>query len=158
LTVTCVLRMTDRIIVGWREWISLPELEIPAIKVKVDTGARTSALHAVNIEPFTQDGENWVSFESQPVQRQDNPRIRCAARVLDSRGIRDSGGHREQRYVVSTLIALGTVRKQIEVTLTSRHNMKFRMLLGRTALKPDVSVDPATSYRLGRINYKDCYR
>ena len=149
--------MTDFVIVGWREWISLPELDIPAIKVKVDTGARTSALHAMNIEPYTQDGENWVSFESQPVQRQNNPLVSCTARVLDTRSIRDSGGHREQRYVVSTFIKLGAIRKEIEVTLTSRHNMKFRMLLGRTALKPDICVDPATSYRLGRINYKDFY-
>ncbi|MBX2824316.1 MAG: ATP-dependent zinc protease [Gammaproteobacteria bacterium] len=143
--------MRDKLIVGWREWIALPEFAVPAIKVKVDTGARTSALHAINIEPFAKDGDDWVRFDLQPAQRQEEPRICCTAPVLDTREIRDSGGHQEKRYVVCTVIELGDYRKHIEVTLTCRRNMKFRMLLGRTALKPEIAVDPGKSYRLGRM-------
>lgn len=150
--------MSDKLTVGWREWIALPELAIPHIKAKVDTGARTSALHAIDIEPFDRDNKPWVRFTVQPVQRHRELKVHCEAPVVEQREVMDSGGHRETRYVISTQLQLGGHKKLIEVTLTSRYGMRFRMLLGRTAMKPDIVCDPGSSYMLGRINIKKVYR
>jgi len=149
--------MSEKLTMGWREWISLPDFHIPAIKAKVDTGARTSALHAVDIEPFVRDDAEWVSFIVQPVQRAHMPGIGCEALVIDKRNIRDSGGHLEARYVVAARLQFAGREKLIEITLTPRHDMRFRMLLGRTALRQDIIVDPGVSYKLGRINIREIY-
>jgi len=140
---------TELIVLGWREWVALPELGIEHIKAKVDTGARTSALHAFELESFREDGIAKVRFSIHPFQRDTQTVSRCVAELLDERNVTDSGGHRELRPVIRTAILLGGVRKDVEITLTSRENMKFRMLLGRTAMAGDFMVDPERSYLRG---------
>ena len=139
--------------IGWREWVKLPQLAIPAIKAKVDTGARTSALHAYFVEPFEEDGRPMVRFGVHPLQKRLDIEIVCTAPVKDYREVSDSGGHREHRYVIETELVLGPQRKTVEMTLTNRDNMKFRMLLGRTAMD-GLQIVPAQSYLLGRLRHK----
>lgn len=134
---------------GWREWVSLPELGIEHIKAKVDTGARTSALHAFSHETYHERGVLMVRFRIHPVQQQNDIEKTCIAEVIDRRTVSDSGGHREKRLVISTLVQLGDKCWPIEMTLTNRDNMRFRMLLGRTAIKGGYVVDPGKSYLVG---------
>jgi len=134
---------------GWREWIALPELGVPAIKAKVDTGARTSALHTYFLEPYEDEGRPMVRFGLHPLQNQDIS-LECRAPVIDQRQVTDSGGHREIRYVIRTPLTMGPHVWPIEITLTNRETMKFRMLLGRTAMGKSVAVLPSKSFLLGR--------
>jgi hypothetical protein len=143
----------DQTIIGWREWLALPELQVPAIKAKIDTGARTSALHAFFVEPFTKEGRQMVRFGVHPLQKRLDVEIFCEAPVKDFREVSDSGGHREMRYVIETTILIGDLPRQIEMTLTNRDNMKFRMLLGRTAME-GLQVIPDQSYLTGRKRHK----
>ncbi len=133
-------------ILGWREWIALPELGINAIKAKVDTGARTSVLHAFNVEPFMEKSVDKVRFSIHPIQRRTDKEIVCSADIVDQRWVTDSGGHKEKRYVISTAVTVGDRTWDIEMTLTNRDTMGFRVLLGRTALKNLYLVDPSASY------------
>ncbi|WP_278403845.1 ATP-dependent zinc protease [Pseudoalteromonas ruthenica] len=139
--------MTNKITVGWREWLALPELGIDKIKAKVDTGARTSCIHAFRVEEFTQEEQVWVRFWVHPIQDDNNTEIQCQAKVIDQRTVTDSGGHQEQRYVIQTQLLIGGQQWPIEATLTNRDTMKFRMLLGRTAMAGRIVVDPELSYQ-----------
>ena len=139
-------QVSDKMTLGWREWLALPELGIDQIKAKVDTGARTSALHAFYVEPFTRDERPWVRFGIHPRQGSDAIEVHCEAPVTDRRQVTDSGGHSEQRYVISTPVTLGDQSVHVEITLTDRENMRFRMLLGRTAMRGRFLVDPSRSY------------
>lgn len=137
--------------VGWREWLSLPQLGIERIKAKVDTGARTSAIHAFEVDPYQKDGKTWVKFGLHPNQGETDTVLWCEAEVIDERNVTDSGGHTEKRYVILTELRLGTRTWPIEVTLTNRDNMLFRMLLGRTAMTAgNIVVNPALSFLAGQ--------
>jgi hypothetical protein len=145
------MKESDKLLTfGWREWVSLPELGIKRIKAKVDTGARTSALHAFELRPYSENGRDRIEFRIHPVQKDTDTVITCTADVLDKRKVTDSGGHKEERFVIRTALQIGEHQWPIEATLTSRDDMLFRMLLGRTALKGRAQVNPARSYVVGK--------
>lgn len=145
------MAQSEHKVIGWREWLSLPELGIKQIKAKVDTGARTSAIHAFSVESFSRDNCEWVRFGVHPNQNDNDTEVWCEAPVLDRRMVSDSGGHRESRYVIETLAQLGDHRWPVEVTLTNRDTMLFRMLLGRTAMTAgNLVVAPDLSYLAGQ--------
>lgn len=138
-------------LVGWREWVRLPDL-LPsgeAVKAKVDTGARTSAIHAWDLEPFTRDGDAWVRFSLHPRQRDDGHVVVAEARVIEERDVRSSNGDVERRVVVTTTVAVAGEQWPVELSLTNRDQMGFRMLLGRTAMAGRLHVDPGASYLAG---------
>lgn len=130
---------------GWREWVALPDLGIELLKAKVDTGARSSSLHAFDIHTFERDGQLWVAFKVHPHQHDDDQTVSCEAQVKDHRQVTDSGGHRSMRYVIETTLVLGEQQFPIEMTLADRSDMLFRMLIGRTAMQGYV-VDPNRSF------------
>lgn len=133
-------------VLGWREWVALPDLGIDRIKAKVDTGARTSCLHAFDVRIDDAQGQKVVRFSMHPEQRSLDHVVECVARLKDEREIRDSGGHSEMRYVIETDIKIGPQTHRVEFTLTNRDSMGFRMLIGRTALKDRYLVDPGQSF------------
>jgi hypothetical protein len=141
---------TQKAVLGWREWVALPELDIRMIKAKIDTGARSSALHAYTIDPYFIGGQRWIMFAIHPKQKHRNVSIECHAPVKDRRLVTDSGGHKQRRYVIETNIILGQALIRTEVTLTNRDTMLFRMLLGRTAINNHYIIDPSASYLQGK--------
>lgn len=145
-----IMTSSEQLTLGWREWVGLPDLDLPLVKAKVDTGARTSALHAFELRPFTEDGVQRVEFKIHPRQRDKETVVVCTADVVDERSVTDSGGHKEQRCVICTPLVIGAHTWPIEITLTSRDDMRFRMLLGRTAISHRALVDPSRSYLVGK--------
>jgi len=143
--------------IGWREWVALPGLGLPAIKAKVDTGARTSALHAFLIEPYAEGGIDMLRFLLHPLQHNQDFEVECRCPVFDQREVTDSGGHRELRYVIRSDVVIGGACWPIEMTLTNRDTMAFRMLLGRSAMEDRYVVDPAASYLSGKLKPRKLY-
>jgi hypothetical protein len=135
---------------GWREWVSLPQLKISAIKVKVDTGARSSSLHAYDIEYEQRQGRTFVRFKVHPRQRNSKLVVACRAPLHDTRTVRSSTGSAQRRPVIRTSVAIGPATWDIDLTLTSRDAMGFRMLLGREAIRRRFVVDPGRSFLLGK--------
>jgi hypothetical protein len=137
-------------IIGWREWVGLPDLGLFAIKAKVDTGAKTSSLHAFDIRVEKKEGKKaYVHFKVHPVQSDLSLVVSCKAPLVDQRIVSDSGGHKEERYVIRVWLQLGTHKKRVELTLSNRESMKYRMLIGRSALK-QFYIDPSQSYLTGK--------
>ena len=142
--------MTCSSIVGWREWVALPSLGIARIKAKLDSGARTSALHALRCDRYTEGGAPYVRLHVQPHQRNGEPVRVVETAIIDERTVTDSSGHRERRIVVVSDLALGAERWSIELTITNRDALRFRMLLGRSAMQGHLIIDPDRSYVLGK--------
>ncbi len=140
----------SKALAGWREWVGLPDLGVARIKAKLDTGARTSAIHAWNIVLEGQEtADAWIRFDLHPLQRDNSLVVPCRARLVDIRDIRNSGGDRERRYVIRTCLALGGATWPIELSLTNRDQMGFRLLIGRAAVRDHLIVDPGRSFVLG---------
>ena len=141
-------------ILGWEEWLSLPELGLPAIRAKVDTGAKTSALHAHHIEAFGPPGARMVRFAVFPIPGRQDIEITCSAPVVGRREVTSSNGTRENRFVIATRVRINGRDWSIDVTLTNRESMSTRMLLGRQAIREDVYVDPTASFRQPKLSYR----
>ncbi|MCB1247559.1 MAG: ATP-dependent zinc protease [Acidimicrobiia bacterium] len=132
--------------VGWREWVALPELGVPTIRAKVDTGADSSSLHAFNIERFEREGIEMIRFEVHPKRRSGKQAVRCEAPVVMERTVRNPGGRSELRPVISTPIIINGVQIRATINLTERDEMTFRMLIGRRTLRGRFVVNPGRSY------------
>ena len=138
------------IVLGWREWIGFPDLGLDAVMAKMDSGAKSSAMHASDIKILKVNGKHVVEFCVHPVQQKMSPKIVCQAPLVGQRTIRSSNGLTEKRYVIETRLKLGKRRWKIELTLTNREDMDFRVLLGRDAIKRKFMIDPNASYLLGK--------
>jgi hypothetical protein len=139
--------MEEKQTIGWKEWLSLPELGIPAIKAKIDTGARTSSLHTYQLERISRQGKDLVRFDIHPLQKRSDISVTCESELVDVRVVKDSGGHEEERYFIKTPVEFNNNTWDIEISLTNRENMLFRMLLGRTGLiSGGLLVNPGIHY------------
>ena len=138
------------IVAGWREWVSLPDADVPWLKAKLDTGARTSSVHAFDLTELERDGRAWVRFSLHPWQRSTDDAVVVECPIHDRRSVRSSSGHTEERLVVLMDLTLVGRRITCEMTLSRRDEMGFRMLIGREALRQGFLVDPARSYLGGR--------
>jgi len=148
-TVRSLASASEMTLIGWREWVTLPDLAPVPIKAKIDTGAKTSALHAFFIEPYEKAGVPMVKFLLHPYQNDTDTVLECHAPVSDQRKVRDSGGHEEMRYVIASTFKIGTESFTAEITLTDRDSMVFRMLIGRNALSNRFLVHSKASFLLG---------
>lgn len=145
-------RISDKLLVGWNEWCGLPALGLPAIKAKIDTGARTSALHAFDIKVYKRGANHFVRFNIHPLQGNNDLVVACHAKVIDRRYVMSSNGHRERRVVISSSLHIGEAAWPIEITLSNRDPLTYRMLLGREALSGRAVIDPRLSCRQGKIS------
>lgn len=145
----------DKIIVGSEEWCAFPDLGIPAIKARVDTGAKTSSIHAFNIQKFRRQGQSWVSFEIHPLQNNRSTVIRCEKPIVDKRVVKSSSGIGETRYVILAHLRMGQSVWKVELTLANRDSMGFRMLLGREAMSQRLVVDPSLSFCQGEVHEQE---
>ncbi len=141
--------------IGWQEWCSISKLHLPAIKAKIDTGAKTSAIHAVDIKPFTREGVAHVHFSVYPLQHNTEIKKECSAVVIDQRMIMSSNGSQEERYIIKTNITLGDQTWEIELSLSDRDPLRFRLLLGREALQDRVLISPNKLCCLGKLTAED---
>lgn len=144
--------------IGWQEWCLLPKLHIPAIKAKIDTGAKTSVLHAADIRPFHRRGKLYVHFMVHPLQRSLKYPIPCTALVIDQRTMMSTSGSQETRYIILSTLSLGDKSWDIEISLTNRDLLTFRMLLGRDALKTHTIIEPGKTLLQGKIKPKELIR
>jgi ribosomal protein S6--L-glutamate ligase len=147
---------SDNFVLGWQEWIGLPNLGLPSLKVKVDTGARTSALHGLHarlIAPHDVDGRAGVRFTVQPVPRRPRLELVCVAPIVDQRTVTSSNGEAELRFVIETSLEIGDRSWPIHITLTNRESMTYRMLIGRQALLPGMLVDPTRAFHHARRSH-----
>ena len=151
---TKIRNIKDLPVIGWREWVKLPDLGINRIKVKVDTGARSSALHAYDLKEFTKDGEAWVSFKVHPDQRSSKKVVNSESKILEYRSVKNTGGKSTKRPVIITTVTLLGFTWPVELTLANRDEMGFRMLLGREAIRKRLLVDPGGSYYGGKPKRK----
>lgn len=138
--------------IGWEEWIALPDLKLPAIRAKVDTGAKTSALHAFMVEKIIEDGDTKVRFGIHPIPQRPEVEVFCKAHLVDEREIISSNGQAEIRYVIRTMVQFGKRKWPIEITLTDRETMAYRMLIGRSAMEGKLIVIPEKSFMLGALS------
>ncbi len=136
--------------IGWKEVVQLPLLGLPGMLAKVDTGAKTSSLHTFDLKLGRKKNKSWLRFAVHPLQRQTDEVVWCEAPVVDYRRVIDSGGHAEMRYVIRTLLLIGELKWEIELTLANRQSMLFRMLIGREALSHRCVVDPGLAFAFGR--------
>lgn len=136
--------------VGWREWLALPNLGIPAIKVKIDTGARSSSIHAENIRVEKRDGHDVALFDVAPLQEHSHFYLHCVSPVLDERNVRSSNGETTLRLFVASKVAIGGFEWQIQLSLADRTHMRYPMLMGRQAMGGNLVVEPSRSYLTGR--------
>ena len=141
-------------IIGWREWLDLPELGIAEIKAKIDTGARSSALHAFHIKEVEKEGQRMIHFQVHPYQKDKETTVNCEAKLLEWRHVKNSGGHKQYRPVILTPVEIGGQVWNIELTLTNRDVMGFRMLLGREAVRDRFLVHPGDSFLLSHSKHK----
>lgn len=146
------MKKGQQIIAGWEEWISLPELGVFAIKAKVDTGAKTSALHAVDIKPYEKDGARRVKFTVHPLPERDDIAIHCDTQIIDVREITSSNGETEERFIIRSPFRINGVEWPVEISLTNREEMKFRMLIGRSTMSGRMVVDPDRSLLCGELS------
>lgn len=144
------MQQSERPVIGWREWVSLPELLSLPMKAKIDSGARTSSVHSFGTRRFSDAGTPMVEFLLHPIQRRSLPEIACTAPIKDERWVRSSNGETEKRIVVETVARLGDTEWPIELTLADRDVMGFRMLLGREAIRRRFLIDPGRSFRQSR--------
>ncbi|TYL48916.1 ATP-dependent zinc protease [Marinomonas sp. IMCC 4694] len=138
-----------KMIIGSDEWCAFPSLNIPAIKARIDSGAKTSSMHAINIVRFTRDNEHWVRFDVHPLQKNRKVTVHCEAALVDHRVIKSSSGDKENRPVIRVALSLGGITWDAEVTLTNRDSMGYRMLLGREAMNGRILIDPQGECLLG---------
>lgn len=148
----------DKTLIGNQEWCRLPELGILAIKARVDSGAKTSSIHAFNIRSFVKDSLDWVSFEVHPLQKNDMILVQCECLIVDRRDVKSSSGESEKRYVINTPISLDNQVWDIQMTLTDRDAMGYRMLLGREAMNGRLIIDPSKKCLLGKVSTKEVYK
>lgn len=146
--------MSDKkkIVIGWQEIISLPQLDIPAIEVKIDTGAKTSSLHAENIKFFNKGGKEYITFDVHPIQKHKEVTIKCQAPIIEKRDVKSSSGCQENRPMIKTNMKIGDYVFEIDLNLTKRDYMKSRMLLGRDAMKGNIIIDPEHKYLHGKLS------
>lgn len=140
-----------KLLIGWTEWCELPGLNIPIIKAKIDTGAKTSAIHALNIKRILNEGTPYARFDLKPIQGNNKILIHCEAPIIDERYITSSNGHKEKRYIINTPLKISNECWNIELSLSNREPLKYRMLLGREAMNHRVLVHPGITCNQGKI-------
>lgn len=145
----------EKIVIGWQEIVSLPQIGIAAIDAKIDTGAKTSSLHAENIKFFNKNGTEYVTFDVHPIKKHKAVVVKCQAPLTEKRNVKSSSGCKESRPMIKANMKIGAYIFEIDVNLTKRDYMRSRMLLGRDAMKGNVIIDPEHKYLHGKLSDKE---